>query len=476
MKGKRKSKSIAKKKKKTYNYPKDNSLNREKDLEDSSYDKKQRIKTKSRKGKKNSRKDKTNIIKTKEPIKSYKEKNLKLKIVKEESNKKKNSLSEENINKSLYEEDYIVLINKTIEDYSSDDSIDSGDDSDKDLSTKEKKIKKIRKTAINEDLSLISLKKINNCNTKEEKDTVDIINHTIFSKDLEDNIKFDGKIFKLMKNKNKENEEIIYKCIYNRKDEANRQKLHLGAFCNATLKAKIGVRLNTKGYIISITKNHSHECLSLIKSNVINNNETINQFIDFKNKVFSMLNDINIYDRKDCKNKIQAIYNNKYDFQLKKSTINNIIQKWKNNSIKFTKYQCIENPYDNEKELYLREHHVKYIFIENKENIIPIEYFIWANDVNIAHIRKSKNIFFDATFHVPYGFSQCLILLYKDIITGEKYPGIYTVMNKKNYIIYKLVLESINNILTQDKLYNLEIETITTDAEAALLKAIKIIL
>ena len=279
-----------------------------------------------------------------------------------------------------------------------------------------------------------------------------------------------------MKNKNKANEEIIYKCIYNRKDEANRQKLHLGAFCYATLKAKIGVRLNTKGYIISITKNHSNECLSLIKSNVINNNETINQFIDFKNKVFSMLNDINIYDRKDCKNKIQAIYNNnKYDFQLKKSTINNIIQKWKNNSIKFTKYQCLENPYDNEKELYLREYRVKYIFIENKENIIPIEYFIWANDVNIAHIRKSKNIFFDATFHVPYGFSQCLILLYKDIITGEKYPGIYTVMNKKNYIIYKLVLESINNILTQDKLYNLEIETITTDAEAALLKAIKII-
>ena len=126
-----------------------------------------------------------------------------------------------------------------------------------------------------------------------------------------------------MKNKNKANEEIIYKCIYNRKDEANRQKLHLGAFCNATLKAKIGVRLNTKGYIISITKNHSNECLSLIKSNVINNNETINQFIDFKNKVFSMLNDINIYDRKDCKNKIKEIYNNnKYDFQLKKSTIN----------------------------------------------------------------------------------------------------------------------------------------------------------
>ena len=56
MKGKTKSKSIATKKKKTYNYPKDNSLNKDKDLEDSLYDKKQRIKSKSRKGEKNSRK------------------------------------------------------------------------------------------------------------------------------------------------------------------------------------------------------------------------------------------------------------------------------------------------------------------------------------------------------------------------------------------------------------------------------------
>ena len=52
VKGKNKSKSIAKKKKKTYNYPKDNSLNKEKNLDDSSYDKIQRINCKSRKEKK----------------------------------------------------------------------------------------------------------------------------------------------------------------------------------------------------------------------------------------------------------------------------------------------------------------------------------------------------------------------------------------------------------------------------------------
>ena len=97
--------------------------------------------------------------------------------------------------------------------------------------------------------------------------------------------------------------------------------------------------MNSKGYYVSLTKKHSNECLTLLKSVVINNNETINEYIDFKNKVFVMLNDNNLYNIKDCKNKIESIYqNNKYNFQLKKSTINNIMQKWKNSSIKFTKY------------------------------------------------------------------------------------------------------------------------------------------
>ena len=40
-----------------------------------------------------------------------------------------------------------------------------------------------------------------------------------------------------------------------------------------------------------------------------------------------MLNEINIYDRKECKNKIQDIYkNNKYNFQLKKTTINLLVR------------------------------------------------------------------------------------------------------------------------------------------------------
>ena len=143
---------------------------------------------------------------------------------------------------------------------------------------------------------------------KNYEESINKITSSLFFEELNDNITFDGKIFKKIKTKKNNKDEITYKCIYNRRNEANRQKLHLGAFCNATLKAKLGVRLNTKGYFVSLAKNHSNECLTLLKSIIINNNETINEYIDFKNKVFTMLNDNNLYDRKDCKNKIESIY------------------------------------------------------------------------------------------------------------------------------------------------------------------------
>ena len=42
--------------------------------------------------------------------------------------------------------------------------------------------------------------------------------------------------------------------------------------------------------------------------------------------------------------KLQEIYNNNnYNFRLKENTINNIINRWKSNSLRFTKYNAIEN-------------------------------------------------------------------------------------------------------------------------------------
>ena len=46
-------------------------------------------------------------------------------------------------------------------------------------------------------------------------------------------------------------------------------------------------------------------------------------------------------------------------------------------------------------------------------------------------------------------------------------------MNNKKYEIYKEIFLTIRNIITQNNVYQFEIETVTTDSELALIKAIK---
>ena len=73
---------------------------------------------------------------------------------------------------------------------------------------------------------------------------------------------------------------------------------------------------------------------------------------------------------------------------------------------------------------------------------------------NINRMRKSKNYFIDGTFHHPPGFTQMLIIMYKDILTNLKISGFYCLLNSKKEILYNYILESINNILKIEKILN----------------------
>ena len=110
-------------------------------------------------------------------------------------------------------------------------------------------------------------------------------------------------------------------------------------------------------------------------------------------------------------------------------------------SINFTKYITLDQLFDCENEIYLREY--RNIFLEKETNEWPLEleYFLWDININITHIRKSDNILIDSTFHFPYGFGQSMVKIYKDIITSEKYPPFYILMNKKNFALYNLVIK-----------------------------------
>ena len=81
----------------------------------------------------------------------------------------------------------------------------------------------------------------------------------------------------------------------------------------------------------------------------------------------------------------------------------------------------------------------------------------------------------DGTYHHPEGYEQLLIIMYQDIITNEKIAGLYILMNKKNYIIYNKIFESLYNIISDNNQLNIHVKYIITDNESALIKGIKTI-
>ena len=86
---------------------------------------------------------------------------------------------------------------------------------------------------------------------------------------------------------------------------------------------------------------------------------------------------------------------------MKSNTIKNIIGRWKNSSLRFTKYNAIENRYNKNNELILWEYNNTAIFTSNKKNKFPSEYFIWTSNQIIARSRLTKHLFLDATLHNP---------------------------------------------------------------------------
>ena len=435
----------------------------------------------------NYNKARTKYIYPKEEVKNRKKKKSKSQIIKKKNKTKNYKFNEFNESNKLNQkhnlsfEDKDVLY-KIIENFSSDEeSIDSLIENNKEIK-REKEIEKCKHRKNKEyETNEILVEDGKNKLPELEKNNIDIdqTNSNCIINELNNNISYKGKDFKKYKkwkkSKNKNNIIAIYKCKLNRKDEKIRRNKKLGSFCNSTLEIKEITINNNVEFHINMSIPHSKECNNFYNyKNDINKSEKINEYINFRNEVFDYLNNILIYDRKECKKEIQKIYNSKkYNFLLKSSTIINLINKWKNSSIKFTKFNALENPNDYDNDLFLREHRVIYLYMKNNKQEVEYEYFIWANNISISHMRKSKHIFIDATFHTPYGFYQNLIIMFKDILTGEKYPAFYILMNKKYYILYEMIFQSIFFILTQNNLYSITFESLITDDEKALLKAAK---
>ena len=102
-----------------------------------------------------------------------------------------------------------------------------------------------------------------------------------------------------------------------------------------------------------------------------------------------------------------------------------------------------------------------------------MKYIIWGYEENLKRIRKSKQLYMYGTFHHPKNFKQLLIIMSKDIITNLKIPGFYVLIDGKSQELYDTLFNSLINLLTNDRKIELEVQSIITDTEKALINAIK---
>ena len=284
---------------------------------------------------------------------------------------------------------------------------------------------------------------------------------------IETDIYYDGKLF------NKDRHQLItypsivkYRCKNYRKNE----KILNTTYCLALIKRKI----DQNKYYFILEQDHSKECLEGEIINLKIQTNLIGNYNDYIDKCMNFLNSTEYYNRKDFTTKLQEIYNeNKYNFRLKENTIKNIIGRWKLTSLRFTKYSAIENKYNKKGELILYDYLNTIIYTSSKKKPISAEYFIWSSDPIISRIRKSQHLFIDATFHHPEYYSQLLIIIFKDLISSEYYPGFFILMSNKSEILYDLIFKSVKRLISQQNIYDLSFKTITTDTEIALINAVK---
>ena len=284
---------------------------------------------------------------------------------------------------------------------------------------------------------------------------------------VENSVYYDEKLFKKDRHQLNNYPNIVkYRCKNYRKKERNINT----TFCPALLKKKI----DKKNYYYILEKNHSKECLESEIKNLKIKTNLIGHYTEYIDKCMTYLNSTEYYNRKEFSSKLQELYNeSNYDFKLKDNTIKNIIGRWKLTSLRFTKYSAIENKYNKKGDLILFDYSNTIIYTSSKKNPLNSEYFIWSSDSIIARIRKSNHLFIDATFHHPKDYSQLLIIIFKDFISSEYYPGFFILMSNKTEILYDLIFKSLIRIITQQNIYDISFRTITTDTEAALINAVE---
>ena len=197
---------------------------------------------------------------------------------------------------------------------------------------------------------------------------------------------------------------------------------------------------NSEDKKFKITGEHTFECNNKYNENRSDKKKLLQDYETFQEKCYDEFNKTDFYNRKKF---IEIAYNilNKYklDCKMTENKIKNMIQKWKLNSQKFTKFLFLTDIKTFDDQNLLQNHSCKYFTYKNKR--IFFEYYIWGNDFFINRCRLSNYIFIDGTFHVPPVFTETLIIMYYDNNIEKKIPAFYILMNSKTECAYNEIFK-----------------------------------
>ena len=284
-------------------------------------------------------------------------------------------------------------------------------------------------------------------------------------------IKYKNRIFAYNHNASKyetKEKRKIYHCQYHYHliNELSRKKLP--PFCSMKITYYPDKEDENK---FKITGEHSYDCVRKYNEESSDKSEYLDNYDKFQDLCIEAFNKMDHYNRKEYIELAYKILNdNKIRIKINDNKIKNLISKWKINSQKFTKYMFLEDTKTFDGQILLQNYIYKIITYKNKR--INFECFIWGNDFFLQRMRYSEYIFVDGTFHFPSGFSQFIIFMYYDQQIERKLPSIFVLTNTKNQVGYEEIFKNIKSILSFGKKYKMNIKTITTDNEQALINVV----
>ena len=205
--------------------------------------------------------------------------------------------------------------------------------------------------------------------------------------------------------------------------------------------ARIIFDKNTKEFYTD--KEHSSFCNNQ-KIPEYENLGDINEEIENYNEMKVALNKyLNTHPMIICRKFIKIgyqIYNkNRCKFNVQNYTFKNIYYTWRKNSLSFTEYSALQNPNTLENNSFLRDYSYTTLYNASGKSQFTHQHMIFISNYFINKLLEARHIYIEGTFLFPDGFNQLIVILYRDEISGVRYPCLFALINNQKNESYKFL-------------------------------------